>query len=54
MKRVTLDPVGPLGLESGEDKHGANPMTLIRRILPLVVLAVLLASLLFAAGCKPG
>jgi hypothetical protein len=29
-------------------------MKLIRRILPLVALAVLLASLLLAAGCKPG
>jgi len=29
-------------------------MTFIRRILPLLLLAALLASLLVAAGCKPG
>ena len=29
-------------------------MNLIRRLLPIVALTVLLASLLFAAGCKPG
>ena len=29
-------------------------MTLLRRIAPLVALAALLASLLLAAGCRPG
>jgi hypothetical protein len=29
-------------------------MAFLRRILPLVALAAMLASLLFAAGCKPG
>jgi len=29
-------------------------MAFIRRLLPLAVLAALLASLLVAAGCKPG
>ncbi len=34
--------------------NGAIPMTFLRRLLPLAALAAMLASLLLAAGCKPG